>query len=720
MVHIRRQIPSISIAAIICAAVFPVASNAQVRENQREDESAPIKIAPNTALEAIDKTTTSLITSQTASGLFTNHFIRGLGNSDLSLNAVPSVSYIVDGVNLGNPVLRSVPIFDIKEIDIIKGSQSAISGHNASSGLIRLNTVSAGSNGPDYINLNIDEAGSAKYTGAIDLPRFGNLDVRIAGLHSDSDYWGLGLNRGNVPQKIRIAGIFHERRRATNSTAGRVQIRYRPNTNVDARVNLHAARVKSRAQIFGGNIRSRLQSANDAEPQSTATNLIQYNSVSGYPQSANFYGAGLTLSFVAGKYDISSVSGYEVIDDYKAGDLNGPTIISNGSAFSLRTPSQEGIRNLTQLTQDFSIRPHSDGNLDWVVGALISKQTSKNYSDYSNSNPPAVLINARQSFTTNQFAVYGSLNYSLSAQTRISGAIRFSDVRRKLREIDLTAVGLVSIDAWKNSQNFDTSVIVNHSLTPNFALYGKLSRDAIAPMVHSGFAAPNPAASRTEYVNSAEFGFRSKLLGDRISIEVSAFNNSIENQHFTEFSPLTNLRTTVVVRRSFAKGYEANFQYAPTRNLHFIASIIRNDTKIQDPAARAFGCTGSCTIQNPIINGQVVIDQNQLPNIPKVVSRIGADYAVPIGSDVLRLSTNWHYRGDTNFLLYKSAELSESGFWQGDIRAEITFGNGKYNLAIFGQNITDSVALVAVSDTNNLTGIYGAPRLFGIEGKVNF
>ncbi len=89
------------------------------------------------------------------------------------------------------------------------------------------------------------------------------------------------------------------------------------------------------------------------------------------------------------------------------------------------------------------------------------------------------------------------------------------------------------------------------------------------------------------------------------------------------------------------------------------------------------------------------------------------------GMDLI-LSTDWAYKGDTNFFLYKSVEFSESGYWEGGVRARLLMNDGKQEVVLYGRNITDTEALVGGIDFNNLTGFVNAPRVWGLEGKMKF
>ncbi|MEM1411212.1 MAG: TonB-dependent receptor plug domain-containing protein, partial [Pseudomonadota bacterium] len=67
-------------------------------------------------------------------------YIRGLGNIDFDLGASQPVSFIMDDVVLENVVLKSFPLFDVEQVEIIRGPQGTLFGRNTTAGIVKINT----------------------------------------------------------------------------------------------------------------------------------------------------------------------------------------------------------------------------------------------------------------------------------------------------------------------------------------------------------------------------------------------------------------------------------------------------------------------------------------------------------------------------------------------------------------------------------------------------
>ena len=67
-------------------------------------------------------------------------YIRGLGNIDFDLAASQPVSVIMDEVVMENVVLKSFPIFDMEQVEVIRGPQGTLFGRNTTAGIVKFNS----------------------------------------------------------------------------------------------------------------------------------------------------------------------------------------------------------------------------------------------------------------------------------------------------------------------------------------------------------------------------------------------------------------------------------------------------------------------------------------------------------------------------------------------------------------------------------------------------
>ena len=128
-----------------------------------------------------------------------------------------------------------------------------------------------------------------------------------------------------------------------------------------------------------------------------------------------------------------------------------------------------------------------------------------------------------------------------------------------------------------------------------------------------------------------------------------------------------------------------------------------------------------CTVTDPLdANGLAIIDGNPLPQAPKTTANFTLRYGIPMGSGDFYVLTDWAYRSKVNFFLYESTEFTGKASLEGGLRVGYLWGNGKYEAALYGRNITDQVRIVGGIDFNNLTGFINEPRTWGVQFKALF
>jgi len=77
-------------------------------------------------------------------------YLRGLGNIDFDVNANQPVAMIFDEIAYENNTLRSVPLFDIERIEVLKGPQGSLFGRNTNAGVIKIDSVKPSSERNGY------------------------------------------------------------------------------------------------------------------------------------------------------------------------------------------------------------------------------------------------------------------------------------------------------------------------------------------------------------------------------------------------------------------------------------------------------------------------------------------------------------------------------------------------------------------------------------------
>src|SRR4051812_40593431 len=118
---------------------------------------------------------------------FPRFYIRGYGNGDFRLNASQPVSLIYDEVVQENPILKGFPIFDIDQIEVLRGPQGTLFGRNTPGGVVKFDSVRPSNEFGGYVSVSDATFNTANVEGAINVPFGGKWALRVSGLYQHRD-----------------------------------------------------------------------------------------------------------------------------------------------------------------------------------------------------------------------------------------------------------------------------------------------------------------------------------------------------------------------------------------------------------------------------------------------------------------------------------------------------------------------------------------------------
>jgi iron complex outermembrane receptor protein len=239
------------------------------------------------------------------------------------------------------------------------------------------------------------------------------------------------------------------------------------------------------------------------------------------------------------------------------------------------------------------------------------------------------------------------------------------------------------------------------------------------------FGAQSVAEPETN--TSYEAGVKADLWDRRAKLYFNIFHYEVKDQQLTAVGGASNSVRLLNAAKTVGQGAELDFQAYLTDNLLVTLGASYNDTEINDDSILVGVCF-ACTVTDPLVlvgtppnqTPFAVIDGNPLPQAPEVIANFTLRYGIPFGSGEFFAFTDWAYRSEVNFFLYESTEFTGKALMEGGLRVGYDWNYEKYELALFGRNITDEVVAVGAIDFNNLTGFLNEPRIFGVQFRARF
>ena len=661
----------------------------------------------------------SLVLESSFGRTFPRPYIRGLGNTDFDLNASQPVSFVYDDVVLENPILKGVPLFDIDQVEVLRGPQGTLFGRNTPAGVLKFDSVKPSQTFGGYAQASYATYGTTDLEAAVGGPIVADvLSGRFSALYQHRDNW--------------IDNTFTHKNNATggyDEYALRGQLLFTPTPQFNALANLHYFHLDGSPQIFRANIIQK--GTNDFVPGFDVEKIAQDAQPRSF-QKVEEVGASVKMNYDFGGPVLTSVTGYEHVKVLSHGDIDG----GFGAVFAppsgpgfipFPSESADGMPYHAQWSEELRLAGKHDA-LSYTVGAFYFFEDVKIDSfDYNTLAGGAQDGFAYQHQKTTSWALFGNADYRLTPQWTVGAGLRYSNDKK-----DFLAQRLVSPfgapptpveRANPNSDDVSFNVNTTYALNDDVNLYARIAKGYRAPSIQGRLLFGDTiSVATTETLMSYETGFKANLFDKRARIDADVFYYRVSDMQLTAVGGGANFNRLINAKHAEGYGFEFNGEAEPIDRLIFTGGLSYNHTQIDDPNLATQPCGGGCTVLSPpgIFPGTVNINGNDLPNAPRWIANVTASYSIPYGDGEFFAFTDWAYRSSINIFLYRSTEFTGQYLLEGGLRLGYRAGGGKWEVAVFGRNITNRIQLEGAIDFNNLTGFVNDPRTIGVEVKTKF
>lgn len=681
---------------------------------------------------------------------FPRFYIRGLGNTDFDLNASQPVGLVYDDVVQESPMLKGFPVFDVEQVEVLRGPQGTLFGRNSPAGVMKFDSVKPGKRFEGYASVGFGRFSAFNFEGAVNAPLSADWSMRASVLmQRASDRVHNPLP--NAEQDLE----------GYNDKAARVQAAYK-NGGFHGLVNLHGRDYKGNATTFRANIIKRgtneLVDGFDASVYPTDG----YNS-----QTLKSSGVSARLRWELDGMTLHSITAYDTAKFYSRGDVDGgfghrfagvpdgPSYPGQPALIPFDAQTADGLPNLKQTTQELRLQSATQNPLQWIGGLYFFKETlqvdSFNFDSLAAGDPQNGYAVQHQS--SKSWAAFGNVSYAFSPDFKVRGGLRYTDDKKDFDASRTTAntpppIGdksPIAVTEHPRSTNWSWDLGANYSLSKTTALFARAATGYRAPSIQGRILFFDAAAERdippvtvakSEKAMSVEAGFKMDLLDNTARISGTVFKYRIKDAQLTVGNGSSNQNRLVNAARVEAQGFELDAQAIIARDWRTTLGVSYNDTEIKDPNLATKPCGNAnfqflqpntgCTVLNPLdtrpgaVPGTVLVNGNPMPRAPKWVLNWTLKYSTEIAGGELTVLTDWAYKDQYNMFLYEAVEYRAKAMLEGGLRVGYAWDNGKYEVAAYSRNITNRQQVVAAIDFNNLTGIINEPRSYGVQFKASF
>ncbi|HJV70815.1 TonB-dependent receptor [Ideonella sp.] len=668
---------------------------------------------------------------------FPRFYIRGYGNTDFRLNASQPVSLVYDDVVQENPILKGFPVFDLDRVEVLRGPQGTLFGRNTPAGVVKFESARPTRKFEGYGSISAGSFSTVNAEGAVNVPTSEDSALRISLLSQNRGDWVENTYDAGPTQKLE----------GYSDNAVRLQWLLQPGKDFSALFNLHGRDFDGSARLFRANIIK--PGTNDLvdgfDPKKIANDGVNHSELQNY-------GASARLRWDLPGVALHSITGFEQVHAFSRGDIDGgaPPYVFGGGPGSIPFLSEtaDGMPEHRQVTQEFRIESTGAGPLGWQAGVYLFHEDyrieSFGYDSTAAGNPEDQYERVHQK--NNAYAAFGALNYAVTPELKLRGGLRYTRDRKTFAVEDyysnefvpavlngkpdmagLAAHGPLSAATSDNKLNGDLSG--TYTLTPSVNLYARAATGFRASSVQGAGPFNDQSIAKPESNTSYEAGVKAELFDRRARLSFGVFSYTVKDLQLTAVGGASgNANVLLNAKKATGRGFELDLQAYLTERLMTSLGVGYNDTEIKDPNLAVSVCgnsqnltTPNCTVTDPVnANGQALINGNPLPQAPKTTVNFTLKYTQPVGSGDFYVLTDWTYRSRINFFLYESVEFTGKSLTEGGLRLGYVWGDGKYEAALFGRNITNQIRVVGGIDFDNLTGFINEPRTWGASFRATF
>jgi iron complex outermembrane recepter protein len=610
----------------------------------------------------------SLVDAQDAGTVAIN--IRGIGQVR---NGEAPVALVIDGVQMTSTDMIKQALFDLEQIEVLKGPQGALYGRNAIGGAINITT----------------KRPTNELQGRISAEYANGDDRRLSG----------SLSGALVPDVVlfRIAGDYRKFDGVLHNVTLDRKVDFVEDVNLRGRLLvIPTDRLTIDLRGAYGDLKGGAswyiplpdgQANNTREP-------IQNDFLGRSPRKVK--DGSLKVDYAFDPFTFSSITAYNNTKIDLSEDLDWyPQSILGATQ----------LRRYESFTQEFRLASPSTQRLRWTAGAylldakrrvdtvvLLSPDATASGLPQS-AYIPLPAARATEDILTK--AAYAQLNYSVTDALELTAALRYDhDKREQTNRLVPGPKRSASFDEWQPKAS------IKYSFSPENMVYFTAARGFRS----GGFNPPNgvfPAIYKPEVADTLELGSKNSLLDRKLTLNAAAFYMKYKNQQVFILNVAD--QGIVNVAKTDIYGFELEAQARPARNVQLGASLGFIDTKIKD------------------FDGTPRFHGNEVPLTYRWSYTLFGQYRVPVGDNALVARIDYSGKSG-NYWHIDNADKQDA------VRlanARLTWDAKAYSIGVYVTNLfkeryTEEFFAKEFSAGASDIRYPGQPRRYGVSATYNF
>jgi iron complex outermembrane receptor protein len=666
--------------------------------------------------------------------------LRGVGTNAFDIGVDQSVSLNIDGVQLTQALAFASGLFDVGQIEVLKGPQALFYGKSSPGGVISLRTADPTDRFEIIARAGYEfEAQEKRGDIIVSGPVADSLKVRLAGTYLsqegffDNNATALTNTGARDPAARRLMGAHEYQIRGTLlwSPTGQFDARLKVN-QVHERILYNGAAQYARCpdglgapfgiDFIGGNNSCTLGRTFTIVSYDPVVFQLVPNDGVPYMDTTQTYGS-LEMNYRPRRdITVTSVTGYYLMHEASLVNTTATTHAAPAIALSNSYKRHD-------LTEEIRVNSDFAGPLNFTAGAFIERGGFGNLTTIP-GNPlyglPALIAKGSNDIEIKSASIFGQVRWRIIPEVEIAAGARWSDETRSKTARTLTSGVPIPVSIPVSKIKSDTTspeVTITYKPAEDWTVFGSARRGFKSGSFDAGApTAPDVDTSfGDEKVEGYEIGAKSVLLGHRLAVNLAFYDyrySGLQVGAIVEVAgvPMTrtvNAASSLVYGVDFDAAYRPEFVDGLELSLAAEWNNARFKTLNNAPCfggqTIAAGCNLALDSRTGLFTAQD-LSGRPLPRAPKWQVNFGFDYERDIGHGLtLVVSSNNHYSSSYNTVLLDP--YFEKGFIKTDASIAIQGPRDGWEVALIGKNLNNAI-------TTGLCNNYNAQGGASLGGQV--
>ncbi len=612
---------------------------------------------------------------------FARVFMRGIGMTSIDIGGEGAVAFLQDGAIVPRPAAQLMGMFDLDQVEVLRGPQGTLYGRGATAGAINMVTAKPGKELGGYLSVTAGNYGLAQFRGAIDVPMGDALSMRLAGSLDSRDGYGNNIFTGSDindrdASAYRATFVYDAGGPLTATLSAQY---YEEDDNNYAfsyfgQSEGSSIPVPFGVPILGGNtvgmagggfydINSDQEPINDRDGQ-----LIN-----------------LTIDYAFNdRWSLKSITSSQSMDRFLRDDLDS----TDANLF--------GQNNYTEESDSFGqelILNYSADRLDVLGGVMYFEEDLYGEVRVPLTNLCFLLAPAACGTPVGDFlnggnylqdgdvdieawGAYVEANYSISDKWSVIAGLRYNyEERDGTGSFIFDAISLnVPTNQRESWNDLTPRITLQYSPNDNMLLYATYTEAFKSGVINTGSTSP-PLDPET--VDAFEVGLKGQNASGTLRYSVAAFFYDYQDMQIS-FVDETSTVSTVNAAEAENSGIELEVDGSLGNGFAFDFYLTYLNAEYQE------------FFNGDYANGFAITDLsgNTLPNAPESTAKLGLTWEGAVGGGTLTVRGEAYYQDDVYFTEWNREDAYQKSYEQ--INASVDYSwNDQWLLSLWGRNLSD-------------------------------